>query len=30
MAKVFRLYKEGAQFTGWNSSPAFPYNSMAP
>lgn len=29
MAKVFRLYKEGAQFTGWNSSPAFPYNSMA-
>ena len=29
MAKVFRLYQEGAQFTGWNSSPAFPYNSMA-
>ena len=29
MAKVFRLYKEGASFTGWNSSPAFPYNSTA-
>lgn len=29
MAKVFRLYKEGASVTGWNSSPAFPYNSTA-
>lgn len=29
MAKVFRLYKEGASVTGWSSSPAFPYNSTA-
>lgn len=29
MAKVFRLYKEGASFTGWNNSTTFPYNLTA-
>lgn len=30
MAKVFRLYDGGADtYTGWNGSPAFPYNETA-
>ena len=28
MSKIFRLYKEGTStYTGWNETPAFPYNS---